>query len=299
MGRKGSTVDGRIATIASRSHGVVTRSELLAAGLSARAVDRRIKRGALIPVHRGVFRVGHQAPSIEAIYIAAVKACGDGAVLAGSAAAYLWRLRRHKPPQIEVIAPRYRRRAHIVLRRDRLGPHEATLCRGVPVTSVARTVVDLARFLAESELARAFHEAAVRHHTNPEQVEAILARRHNWPGARTLRRVVWGDAAVTVGRLEARFLALVKATRLPQPGMNRRVDGRHVDRRWPEHKLTVELDGYRYHKTRHAWEQDRQREREARARGDEFRRYTWRDVAEDPAPMLRDLRRLLVRPTLL
>jgi hypothetical protein len=75
--------------------------------------------------------------------------------------------------------------------------------------------------------------------------------------------------------------------------VNRRVDGRYVDCRWPEHHLTVELDSYRYHHSRHAWEQDRQREREARTRGDEFRRYTWLDVDERQAPMLTDLRQLL------
>jgi len=75
--------------------------------------------------------------------------------------------------------------------------------------------------------------------------------------------------------------------------VNRRTDNRYVDCRWPEQRLTVELDSYRYHGTRHAWEQDHDREREARARGDEFRRFTWRNVVEDPEPMLADLRGLL------
>jgi hypothetical protein len=77
------------------------------------------------------------------------------------------------------------------------------------------------------------------------------------------------------------------------PETNRPAGGRRVDCRWPEHHLTVELDSYRYHGSRHAWEQDRQRERDARARGDEFRRYTWFDVHEQPGPMLDDLSRLL------
>ncbi len=98
---------------------------------------------------------------------------------------------------------------------------------------------------------------------------------------------------MTLSRLEAAFIARVREARLPLPETNRLVDGRRVDCRWPEHRLTVELDGYRYHHSRHAWEQDRQREREARARGDEFRRYTWRDVVESPAEMLADLRSLL------
>ena len=136
----------------------------------------------------------------------------------------------------------------------------------------------------------------MRHRTTPQQVELILSRRHNWPGARKLRGVLWGEVPVTLSRLEAGFLARLRAAGLPQPMANRSVDGRYVDCRWPEHRLTVELDSYRYHHTRHAWERDRQREREARARGDEFRRYTWRDVAEEPEPMLADLCRLMDRP---
>jgi hypothetical protein len=143
---------------------------------------------------------------------------------------------------------------------------DAIRWRQIPVTTVPRTVVDLAAVLAEDDLARAFHEAAVKHRTSRDQVEAILSRRHNWPGGSKLRRVIWGDAPFTLSHLESLFLRRLRAVRLPQPEMNRRVDGRYVDCRWREARLTVELDSYHYHRTRHAWEQDR--EREARARGD-------------------------------
>jgi very-short-patch-repair endonuclease len=98
---------------------------------------------------------------------------------------------------------------------------------------------------------------------------------------------------VTLSRLEARFIRRLKEAGLPLPKTNRVAGERRVDCRWPEHKLTVELDSYRYHHSRYAWEQDRLREREARARGDEFRRYTSRDVFEDPRFMLSELRALL------
>jgi very-short-patch-repair endonuclease len=295
MGPRRSTVDRQIARIASQSHGVVTRAELIAIGATPSQIKRRVERGTLIPVHRGVFRAGHRAPSIEATYLAAVKACGDRALLAGLAAAHLLGLVRRRPPRIEVIAPAYRRVRGIVTRRDRIGSRESGRWRGIPVTSVQRTLVDLAAVLDEKQLARAVHEAEVRHHTTPDQIEEVLSRRHNWPGARKLRRVIRGDAPVTLSRLEDRFLARLRAAGLPQPNVNRRVDGRYVDCRWPDRRLTVELDGYRYHHTRHAWEQDRQREREARMRGDEFRRFTWLDVAEQPEPMLSDLRSVLSR----
>ena len=100
---------------------------------------------------------------------------------------------------------------------------------------------------------------------------------------------------VTLSALERRFLALMRENRLVLPRTNRVAGARRVDCRWPELRLTVELDGYRYHHSRHAWERDRRREREARARGDEFRRYTYGDVFDDPRLMLDELRALLPR----
>ena len=147
--------------------------------------------------------------------------------------------------------------------------------------------------MSEADLARAFHEAGIRHHTTLEQVDAVLARRSNSPGAAKLRRVTSGDAQVSLSRLESRFLALLEQQRLPQPETNRPAGSHRVDARWPRHRLTVELDGYRYHRSRHAWEQDRRREREAYARGDRHRRFTHDDLSGDPGRMLAELRALL------
>ena len=167
---------------------------------------------------------------------------------------------------------------------------------GIPVTTVARTLVDLAAVLGVDALARACHEAGVLYGTTPEDVEAVLERRPTSPGAAKLRRVLHGDVRVTLSTLERRFLALLNAENLPLPLTNRIASGRRVDCRWPERRLTVELDSYRYHHSRHAWEQDRRREREARARGDEFRRYTYGDVFENSRFMRAELRILLKRP---
>jgi very-short-patch-repair endonuclease len=231
--------------------------------------------------------------------MAAVKACGDGSLLAGRAAGHLLGLLRRPPSLPEVLTPTQRRIEGVITYRARRSEaRDATSWRGIPVTTVPRTIVDLAAVLPEDDLARAFHLATVQHKSKPDHVERVLSRRHNWPGAATLRRVLWGDVPVTLSRLEDRFLDRLRAAGLPQPEVNRRIDGRYVDCRWSQHRLTVELDSYRYHHTRHAWEQDRQRERQARARGDEFRRYTWQDVSEEPGPMLADLRQLLGHPTL-
>ena len=194
----------------------MTRAELLAIGVSVAEIRNRLGKGALIPVYRGVNRVGHMAPSVEAGYLAAVRPCGAGALLNGKAAAHVVEIIKGPPPPPEALAPTERR----------------------------------------------------------------VAGGEN------------GDVQVTLSRLEAGFLKLLGQADLPPPQTNRLAGGRRVDCR-PEYRLTVALDGYRYHHSRHAWEQDRRREREARARGDEFRRYTYGDVLEAPRFMLRELRALL------
>jgi hypothetical protein len=154
-------------------------------------------------------------------------------------------------------------------------------------------LVEVAATLATADLARACHEAGVRHRTTPRQVDAALGRRPTSKGARNLRLVISGDERVALSRLESAFLALLRSESLPLPLTNRPAGGRRVDCRWPEQRLTVELDSFTFHNSRHSWERDHAREREAYARGDGFRRYTWAGVLEDPALMLAELRGLL------
>jgi very-short-patch-repair endonuclease len=163
----------------------------------------------------------------------------------------------------------------------------------IPVTTPARTLVDLAAEVPEAVLARAVHEASVRWETTPDDVEAILARHPTAAGARKLRAILHGDTRITLSKLEDRFLEVLKKANLPLPQTNCPAGGRYVDCRWPDKKVTVELDSYRYHNSRHTWELDRQRERAAYRRGDQFRRYTWHDVTKERKPMLRELRSLL------
>ena len=284
-----------MARLSHGAHGVVTRVELLAAEVTVAEIKQRLRTGALLPEYPGVYRVGHRAPSTEARYMAAVKACGDYAMLGGAAAAYLLVLVRTAPPEPEVIASREKRIKGVRARRCRnIDPRDRMIWRSIPVTSVARTLVDLAAVLSEYELGRACHEAGIRHGTTPADVEAVLARRPTSPGAAKLRRILRGDEKISLSALERRFLELLREADLPLPVTNKPAGGRRVDCRWPEERLTVELDSYRYHSSRHAWEQDRRREREARARGDEFRRYTWGDVFEEPELMIAELEGLVM-----
>jgi very-short-patch-repair endonuclease len=157
----------------------------------------------------------------------------------------------------------------------------------------SQDLVDLAAVLYAGELARAMHEAGIRHSTTPLEVEDVLDRLRTAPGAAALRRVIRGDERLLLSKLERKFLGLLRGAHLPLPETNRLAGGRLVDCRWPERKVTVELDGYHYHRSRHAWERDRQREREAYARGDQFRRYSWGDVVERPAQTIAELRSVL------
>jgi len=291
------TVEEKLALTAEATHGVVTRLQLLAGGVTRQEIASRLKRGDLLREHPGVYRVGHRAPSIEATYLAAVFAAGERALLSGLAAAHLYGLLKGTAPIAEVTARSERRIEGVKAHRCRsLKARDTTRFRGIPVTTVPRTLVDIAAELPADALARACHEAGVRYRTTPAAVEAVLAGRPTSPGAQKLRRIIHGDVHVTLSKLEALFLDFLRAEGLPLPVTNRPAGGRRVDCRWPDQRLTVELDGYRFHNSRHAWEQDRRREREARARGDEFRRYTYADVTEDPTFMLAELRPLLPPP---
>jgi hypothetical protein len=197
-------------------------------------------------------------------------------------------------PIPEISCPTNRRiRGLITHRVKALDARDVGSYRGIPITSVARTVVDLAGRLSPRALARACHEAEVRHGVRAGQIRAALERRPTAAGAAKLRGVFDGTTPLLLSKMETAFLTQLSGARLPLPETNRRADARYVDCRWPQRRLTVELDSYAYHHTRHAWELDRRREREAYARGDQFRRYTYADVCEEPGPMLAELRALL------
>jgi hypothetical protein len=289
------TAEQIIARIAGAQHGIVTRAEMLGAGISAKEIRHRIKIGALIRIHRGVYSVGHRPLTVEARYLAAVKAAGHGAVLCGRAAAYLLGiLKCPSPPQPEVMAPTERRITGVKTKRARhIEPRDVTKVKGIVCTTPARTLVDLAADMNDDPFARLCHEAGVRYRTTPRHVNAVLARRARCKGSERVRRVMTGDIKVALSVLEREFIRTLEREDLPLPDTNRWVGNYRVDCRWTTHGVTVELVSYRYHHSRHAWERDHDRERDARARGDEWRSFTYADVFEDQGYMLRELRELL------
>ena len=174
--------------------------------------------------------MGHRAPSVEATYLAAVLAAGEGAALTGRAGAHLWALVKGSAPSPVVITTTERRIEGVrTIRSRKLAPAEVTIFKAIPVTTVPRTLVELAAELPETDLARACHEAGVRYGTTPSAVAAVLERRPTSRGAQKLRRIMAGEVHVTLSKLEARFLKLLRAQRLPLPITNRPAGARRVD----------------------------------------------------------------------
>lgn len=279
--------------LASSAEGVVTRAEALAAGLTPAELEHRLRAGSLITVHRGVYRVGHRAPSRAATYSAALKACGVGSKLSGLAGAHWLRLVRNAPAVVEVTAATDRRVPGVIVHRSRRIEAAGWIFRGLAVTTPAWTLLDIAGRLSNDDLARACHEAWVQHRCGAAQVEIELARRQSTSGSDRLRRIMCGDEPLVLSKLERGFLGLLRTDGRELPETNILVDLSIVDCRWPLLGLTIELDSYRFHASRQAWERDRRREREARRRGDTFIRYTWGDVFERAEETLAEVRTLV------
>jgi hypothetical protein len=298
VGRLVSTVEQVIARIAGLQHGIATWAEMLAAGVSEKEVRHRVRIGLLIRVHRGVYSVGHRPLTVEAWYMAAVKACGDGAVLCGRAAAYLLGiLKSPSPPPPEVATRNQRRIDGLVTRRLKLNRRDVTRHKGIPCTSPARTLVDLAADTDDDAFARLCHEAGVKYDTTPRQVKEALARRGRVKGAARIMRVMEGKTQVTLSVFERGFLDALEAADLPLPDqVNKRVGSKRIDCRWTKHGVTVELVSYRFHNSKYSWDQDHERKRQARARGDKWRSFTYDDVFKDQTYMLSELRELLGEP---
>src|SRR4051794_4865775 len=167
MSAKVNTVEAVIGGVASGQHGLVTRAQLLDAGLTRHQIQHPLLPGAPLCVHRGVYRVGHRAPSVEADYLAAVLACGAGARLSGRAAAHLLGLLKGPVPPPEVTAPLKRRLPGVRVRRGRIDPIDRATHRGIPVTAAPRTLLPLPAHLSLAAPARARHPARVRHRPPP------------------------------------------------------------------------------------------------------------------------------------
>ncbi len=287
-------LDGLIAALAERQHGVVSRAQLVALGLDRGAIDHRRKLGRLHTVHRGVYAVGHRVLSRHGRWLAAVLASGPGTVLSHHAGAALLGIRPTARTTVDVTAGR---KLHP---RPGIHPHcavlpddEVTTVNGIPVTTVPRTLLDLASVLPRHALQKAVNEAEVQRLTDPLSLAELVARH---PLARGISLISRADPVFTRSDLEDAFLAFLAGTALPRPAVNTIVEGFEVDAAWPAHNLVAELDSYTFHRTRQAFERDRARDRRLQASGWRVIRITWRQLHEDAATLERELSALLRAP---
>jgi very-short-patch-repair endonuclease len=292
--------DARVHDIAARQHGVVTRQQLLEAGLTARMIFRRAAQQRLVRVHRGVYRIG-PVMSLHARDMAAVLACGADAVLSGWSAVRLWQLpsppaalAQLREPGVVFVTVAGRdcgRRRGIRLRRvSVLHASEVTRRNGIPVTTAARTLLDMAADLAQHQLVRELERSvgqALRERlTTTAELESLLTRHPARRGAALLRQVTSGASAATRSQAEERMLALIRSARLPIPRVNQPVAGYIADFHWPAQRLVVEVDGFRYHTQRDRFESDRARDLDLTAIGIIVIRVTWRQLTEEASAVI-------------
>ena len=291
-------MEPRIAELATRQHGVVARRQLIEHGLTPRMIDRRLESGRLLGLHRGVYALGHLRLSRRGRWLAAVLACGPAAVLSHASAAALWGLTRPGSGPVDVIVRSGRGRsghAGIFMHEGRPRGSERGLVDAIPVTTVPRTLLDLAEVVDQEGLRRAFEEADRLRLLEMRSLEAVCALSRGRRGLRALRPLIAGaiEPVTTASPLEDRFAAFCRDHRLPPPVTNVPVLGHEVDALWRRQGVVVEMDGFAFHRHRAAFERDRARDAELVAAGYRVVRLTNRRLLDEPAVIAAQLRRLL------
>lgn len=293
-----SSTEMRLNEVASRQHAVVSRAQLLALGMAVTTIDHRVRAGRLTLLYRGIYRVG-PISSPRTHLVAAVLACGEGAVVSHCTAGHLCAIQRLPGSMPEITIAGRRRagpggiRLHCV---RSFRPEDVTIRDGVPTTSVARTLLDLAARLTERELEAALSEALALRIVDRTAIMGVLEGRRRVAGAARLRMLVTdGDPARTRSEAEERFLALIRKAGLNAPAVNSRVGGFEVDFHWQSERLVVEVDGHAYHGNRQKFESDRRRDAALIGGGLRVMRITWRQLRNEPERVLADVVRALAR----
>ena len=291
--------DLAIATLANRQYGRVAGWQLKQLGFGRGAVQWRIRAGRLHRVHRGVYAVGHSVPTQRSGWMAAVLAFGEAAVLSHRSAAHHWDLRRTASASVDVTVPgrSFRGQKGIVLHQvRRLDPRDVAVKDDIPITTVARTLLDSAEVLRERQLERMMEEAerlrlfdliALR-----ETCERNPGRRGLLPLSACLGRML-EIPPHTKTDLEDLLVDLCRDEKLPLPVMNAIVEGYEVDAHWRGTVVIVELDSWSFHRTRGAFERDHERDLYLKLAGYEVLRLTWRQLTRERAQVTRTLRALL------
>jgi very-short-patch-repair endonuclease len=288
--------------MAARQHGVVTHRQLVAIGITDSALKRRVQAGRLQRLYRGVFAVGHLPRTREAKWIAAVMACGQGAVLSHLDAAALWQIYESRGSSIHVtsMSRAGRKLPGIWAHRTRnLDPADVTVKDGIPVTTVARTIIDLTDVLNSDRVLRAIREAEYLRLLDLDTLIAAVQRAHGRHNLVVLNAALarYRPGQIVREELEHRFLELVHAAGLPEPQTNVRVQTKRrkyrVDCLWAKEGVAVELDGRDAHARETAFEEDRARDAALSAIGLLPLRFTWHRVTRDGAEVIAELQAIL------
>jgi very-short-patch-repair endonuclease len=268
-------------------HGVVSRAQLLELGFTPAWIRWRVRVGKLHIVRPGVYAVGRPELTPEGRWMAAVLSCGAGAHLSHGSAAELLLIEHERPGLIEVSVPASRNprgdRDLIVHRSATLNAQDIGDFKGIPVTSPARTLLDLATRLDQRCLEAAINAADKHDHITPPALRAYLDDGASQPGVRALRNLLDHHTfTLTDSDLERHFIPLALRAGLPQPLTQQRLNGFRVDFYWPDLGLVVETDGLRYHRTPAEQGRDRLRDQAHVAAGLTPLRFTHRQVRYEP-----------------
>jgi hypothetical protein len=285
--------------LAERQHGVVTRGQLLELGFGRRSIDVRLQSGRLHRLHRGVYALGRPRIPVEGIRLAAVLALGEGVVLSHrSAAAHLGLLEDSRRFEDVTVPRKLHPRTGIRVHVASLSGDERTVVDGVPVTTAARTLLDLAATEPRHRTERAFTEAEYQGLRDGTSLTQLLHRYAGHRGAAVARHLIGAPPrGITRSELEGRFLALLDEVGLPSPERNAHIEVGarllEVDCLWREQGLIAELDGRAAHGGWRRAEADRARDRRNLAAGYRTIRVTWRQLHEERSELVADLGRLL------
>lgn len=286
--------------IARRQHGLVTRRQLLDAGFSRSAVNRRVAKTQLRPVHLGVYQVG-PVTAPRAREMAAILACGGGCVSHRTGAALLTLLPLQasaEPVDVTIPpGPQRGRRPGIRAHRSALDEEDITVIDGIPVTSPARTMLDLTGCASPRELERALAIAERMRPAVRAEISALLGRVRGHSGAARLRTLMETamTPALTRSEAEEMLLALIRSGGLPEPAMNVVLHGYEVDCFWQRPRLVVEVDGYAFHGSARAFSKDRQRDSALAAAGIQVVRLSWEQIHDQREKTLVQLAQALAR----
>jgi very-short-patch-repair endonuclease len=272
----------------------VARRQLLALGFSPKSIEHRVARGRLHPVMRGVYAVGWPQLTRERRWMAAVLACGDGALLSHRSAAALWGIATENGQEIDVSVcrrTRLRRPGVRVRSRSVLSEGDLAYCNGIPVTGIVQTLIDIAAELSPMAVERAVNEADKLDLVDPEALRTALGDYEGEAGVRPLRAIL--DARtfrLSDSNLEILFRPIAAEAGLPSPLTKEMVNGYEVDFFFPDLKLVVETDGLRYHRTPSAQTRDARRDRTHTLAGMTPLRFTHYEIKYEAPKVTRALK---------